>query len=232
VDRASEWVYRGVWGALVRLFKVPEHAPDLPVAKGEPLARFHPSDGFLKYLKFWFWIVLLLIDGLIAVLWLVVAVNAFWVALLLLPLFLVVAIVPDVFAYVAIHVRYDTTWYVMSPRSLRIRRGVWVINEMTITFENVQNVAVRQGPVQRAFGISNLVIETAGSGSGEHGGSVSNQAIIEGVHNPGEIRDRIMTRVRRSTGAGLGDDETGGFGPEHLGVLREIRDGVRRLASG
>ena len=63
--------------------------------------------------------------------------------------------------YVALHLRYDTTWYVVTDRSLRIRRGIWVIEETTITFENVQNVSITQGPLERAFGIATLVVDTA-----------------------------------------------------------------------
>ena len=82
----------------------------------------------------------------------------------------------------ALHLRFDTTWYVMTERSLRIRRGIWVIREMTITFENVQNVKVQQGPLQRFFGISSLVVETAGGGSAEPGkGHAANQAIVVGA---------------------------------------------------
>ena len=77
-------------------------------------------------------------------------------ALLALPA-AAVAILPDIVAYVAIHLRYDTTWYVIGRRSLRIRRGIWIINETTITFENVQNIHITQGPLQRYFGIADLV---------------------------------------------------------------------------
>lgn len=76
---------------------------------------------------------------------------------LIAPLLRAFIILPDVVAYVAIHLRFDTTWYVMTERSLRIRRGIWVLHETTITFENVQNVVVNQGPVQRFFGIANVV---------------------------------------------------------------------------
>jgi uncharacterized membrane protein YdbT with pleckstrin-like domain len=76
-----------------------------------------------------------------------------------------VLIAPDVIAYVGLHLRYDTTWYVFTDRSLRIRRGIWVIHETTITFENVQNVAVAQGPVQRYFGIADVIVQTAGGGA-------------------------------------------------------------------
>jgi membrane protein YdbS with pleckstrin-like domain len=77
---------------------------------------------------------------------------------------LVVIVLPDIIAYVAIHLRYDTTWYVLSSRSLRIRRGVWVIHETTLTFENIQNVSVDSGPLEQWFGIANVMVDTAGGG--------------------------------------------------------------------
>src|SRR5690606_33015047 len=97
----------------------------------------------------------------------------------------------------------------MTDRSLRIRRGIWDIMEHTITFENVQNVSVSQGPLQRYFGIATIIVETAGSssGEGENVHAIGNKAILEGIDNPEEIRDLIMERVRASRSAGLGDDD-------------------------
>ncbi len=130
---------------------------------------------------------------------------------------------------VAIHLRYDTMWYVMTDRSLRCRRGIWVILEHTITFENVQNVYVQRGPVQQLFGISTIVVETAGAaeGEGENQFAAGNKAIMEGIDNPEEIRRLIMERVQRSKLAGLGDEgpsapASGAWNAEHLSVLRQI----------
>ena len=39
------------------------------------------------------------------------------------------------------------------------------MHETTISFENVQNVEVRQGPLQRYFGIADVVVQTAGGGA-------------------------------------------------------------------
>ena len=141
----------------------------------------------------------------------------------------------DILAYVALHLRYDTTWYVMSGRSLRIRRGIWIIRETTVTFENVQNVELKQGPLQRHFGISNLIVQTAGGGGSPNSGG-AHRAIIEGISDPARYREAIMARLRRSGTAGLGDeaeDEEGAVGwtREHLDVLREIRDEVVRPAA-
>ncbi len=235
VDRAAEWVYRGVWRVLVDLFRVPATGPSLPAGAGEAVEQFHPARGFLSWLKFYFWLVLVLIDGALVVGWIALCVQETFLALILAPVFLVVIVVPDVLAYVAIHLRYDTTWYVLSERSLRIRRGIWAINEVSITFENVQNVKVSQGPLQRAFGIASVLVETAGShaGSGQPGAGVTNQGLIEGVSDAPGIRDRIMERVRRSRTAGLGDERDGrpapSWSPAHLELLREVRDEVAAL---
>ncbi|MFG0276194.1 MAG: PH domain-containing protein [Phycisphaerales bacterium] len=235
-DRAAAWIYRGLWGVIVSWLRVPALPDDLPSAAGEAPTRFHPAPGFLRYLKFFFWFALIAIDLAIMLAWALLFANQRMAGWILLGPALVLAIVPDVLAYIAIHLRYDTTWYVMTDRALRIRRGVWSINEITITFENVQNVKITQGPVQRIFSISNLAIETAGSGGGEQGGAVSNQALIEGVSEAEALRDRIMARVRRSRSAGLGDEDDGrparhggAWTPERLDALRAVREEARAL---
>lgn len=240
VDQTAAWIYSGVWRSVVEWLRVPP-APTLPDRSPEGVRVFHPAPGFLKYLKFWFWIVLTLVDGMIAVGW--VAVMAFNVILgvALLPVFLFVAVAPDIIAYIAIHLRYDTTWYVMSDRAMHLRRGVWTITEVTITYENVQNVKIKSGPVQRGFQIKDVIVETAGSGAGDSQQGqprVTNRGLIEGVANAEEIRDLIMRRVRASRSAGLGDehDVRAGAGvrwtPEHIAALREIRDATLELGAG
>lgn len=235
VDQAAAWIYKGVWKFIVDWLRVPP-PPTLPSRTGEKVKTFHPAPGFLQYLKFWFWLVLIVFDGLIALGWIIIFSVHNAVGLVLLPLFLFVAIVPDIIAYVAIHLRYDTTWYVMSERAMRLRRGVWSITEVTITYENVQNVKVKSGPIQRGFGIKDVIVETAGAGSGngEQGASVTNQGLIEGVADAEHIRDLIMRRVRASQSTGLGDEphrrpsaDAGRWSTAHLEALRGIRDEIR-----
>lgn len=231
----TEHIYRGLWSVLVRYFRVPEQPPEVP-GRAEPTsAPFKPAAGFLKYLKLWFWIVLMLIDvGLLAC-WIVIFVVDWRVGLALTPVALIVIIVPDIIAYIAVHLRYDTTWYVMTDRSMRIRRGVWIIEERTITYENIQNVKVTQGPVQRYFDIATVVVETAGAGTaaGKHGSTIGNRGVIEGVTNANEIRDRILVKMRQSKSAGLGDEPEqelsmqrrgSGWSSAHLDLLRQIHD--------
>jgi membrane protein YdbS with pleckstrin-like domain len=259
VDRASRWIYSGIWAAVVQWFRVPEEPPTIPGGSAAAARSFRPAEGFLRYLKFYFWIVLVLIDATIFFLWLTIAV-AWPVAGVLLALpALAIAVAPDVIAYVAIHLRYDTTWYVVSDRSLRIRRGIWLLHETTITYENIQNIRVTQGPLQRWYGIGNVLVETAGGGSvGKEGGiSLMHRGLIEGVDNASEIRDLILGHLRKTRTAGLGDEmawtergtvpfysadsvrpsqrwcpDSPRWSAEQLAILREIREAARELVRG
>lgn len=160
----------------------------------------------------------------------------------LLTALLVIAleVVAGFLGLLAIQLRYDTTWYVLNDRSMRLRRGIFVIKETTITFENIQNVSIKQGPLQRWFKISTIVVETAGGGGKMNEGAetASHSGIIEGIENANEIRDLLMTRMSQSRRSGLGDDEphdpgredhAAMLGTQHRERLREIRDLLCRL---
>lgn len=247
MENTTAWVYEGVWAVLSNWFLVPKQPPELPVAPGEPYQSFRPAEGFLQYMKLQFWIGVFVLSSLIFFGWLVLTIASPIAGIIIALPALAVAVLPQIVFYVAMHLRYDTTWYVLSDKSLRIRRGIWVINETTITFENVQNVTVQQGPLQRWFGISNVQIETAGGGGSQAGGEGNmvgpNVGLFEGVSNAREIRDLILSKLRRSQTTGLGDEDLSaampdaprpagaGAGlrwtPRHVELLREIRDAVK-----
>ena len=106
---------------------------------------------------------------------------------------------------------YEMRWYVVTDRSLRIRTGVWRVQELTMSFANLQQVSVSQNPVQRLLGLSDVCVQTAGGGSGggPHGQPIDSlhTAEFHSVENAAEIRDLILERLRRFRAAGLGDPE-------------------------
>jgi membrane protein YdbS with pleckstrin-like domain len=246
-DAAAAWIYGGVWAAIVALFRVPPQAPTLPTA-GEHVRSIRPARGYLQYLKFFFWLLLLPGDVIPIGGWIAIYLALPPLGLLLLPVLAAAVVLPDLVAYVGIHLRYDTTWYVLTDRSLRIRRGILIIRETTVSFENVQNVEVRQGPVQRHFGIADLVVQTAGGGAAHseghgHGSSGRNLhiAILQGLDDAPAVRDAILEHIRRLRSGGLGDEplaqpaspvmeQGGALSPAHVAVLREIRGVVARMA--
>lgn len=236
--------YHGIWGVLARVFKVPREAPTLPVRPGESFEAFKPARGYLNKLRLEFFIGLIVaaiflfgsVAGISVASW--GAEFGMWGFFLSGPVAIVLEVIFAVFGFLAIHLRYDTMWYVMNDRSIRMRRGMWLIRETTITFENIQNVSVSQGPLQRLFGIANVKIETAGGGGAadpNSGGIGSHHGLIEGVSEPQRIRDMIMLRLRKSKSSGLGDDDEShhkeaGLNARHLTLLREIRDLAQEAA--
>jgi membrane protein YdbS with pleckstrin-like domain len=150
-------------------------------------------------------------------------------------------------SFLMVFLDYEYRWYVITDRSLRIREGLLRVDERTMTFSNIQNVAIRQGPLQRILGISDLEVSTAGGGSGksnknEHelGGRDLHRAYFRGIANPAEVRDAILVHLRGLRASGLGDPEeehrmaappsaTVRVGPRVVAAARAVLEETRAL---
>ena len=117
-------------------------------------------------------------------------------------------------SYAMLRLDYEMRWYIVGERSLRIREGIASVREQTMTYANIQNIAIRQGPLQRLLGISDLEVQTAGGGAGEGAGGAHGQTgarmhvgTFRGVDDAEAIRDVIREQVRRYRDAGLGDPD-------------------------
>ncbi len=116
--------------------------------------------------------------------------------------------------YAAVRLDYELRWYVVTDRSLRLRSGVWTVQEMTMSFANLQQVMVSQGPIQRLLGIADLRVESAGGGGAgsdhapHHGqGDSSHTGVFHGIEHATEVRDLILARLRSFRETGLGDPD-------------------------
>ena len=131
---------------------------------------------------------------------------------------------------VLLRIDIDQRWYLVSDRSLRIREGIVTLKEKTMTFANIQNVRIEQGPVQRMLGIADVQVRTAGGGGKasneqEHaGGKDMHIGYFRGVANASEIRDAVLERLRKQADSGLGDPDDVSEHPDSL------MDAARTLA--
>jgi membrane protein YdbS with pleckstrin-like domain len=151
------------------------------------------------------------------------------------------------FTYLVLRLDFRYRWYMVTDTSLRIREGILRVREQTMTFANIQNLSIRQGPLQRLFGIADLRVRSAGGGS-EHAGKGEELAeaadmhlsFFRGVDNAEQIRDLIMDRMRGLSDTGLGDPDevarrSAAGGSDQAGVAqalaaaRELRAEARRL---
>jgi uncharacterized membrane protein YdbT with pleckstrin-like domain len=139
------------------------------------------------------------------------------------------------FSLAVLRLDFEMRWYILSDRSLRIREGVVSVREKTITFANIQNISIRQNPLQRLLKLADVRVTTAGGGAGSaQGHGEMHEAYFRGVDNAEEIRGVIAERVRLHRDAGLGDPDeppplAAASESDVLAAAVELRDEVRGL---
>jgi len=130
----------------------------------------------------------------------------------LIPSFLlVIMIIASVIHLAIVRLNYEKRWYIVTDRSLRVREGVIGIREITVTFANIQNISISQGPIQRLLSIADLRVDTAGGAGAtdhsHHAVAQTHVAWFRGVDNAPQVRELIQSRLRQWKDAGLGDHD-------------------------
>jgi len=204
---------------VLRLLRVPPTPAPPP---GSPPKTFRAAPNFfLLRLIRWLLTQVLAVAGL---LWAIYFVS--WVASTKTPQVIVwflqaseifawtVFIGEVVFGWMVVRLDYEMRWYMLSDRAIRIREGIATVREKTIALANIQNLAIRQGPLQRFLGIADVEVKTAGGGGssselegGKKHGEPMHVGYFRGVANAEEIRDLLREGVRRQRDAGLGDPD-------------------------
>lgn len=206
-------------GPLLRLLRVPPE-PEDPLGAGESLLVFRAAPNYLRY-KLVTWAIgrLITIPALVATaVGLYFGLGGFegWVnvVLVILEIGVVLLFVFNLpVSYSLVKLDYEMRWYKVTDRSLRIREGVLNVREMTMTFANIQNLSIDQGPLQRLLGIADLKVKSAGGGGSgveqqqQQLGLDMHTGFFRGVDNAEEIRDLMRERLRALKGAGLGDPD-------------------------
>lgn len=224
----------------LRLLKAPRHPPDPPAGSHDSLQVFRASPRYLIYRLLGFSILASILTLTVLFLYGVALVQQelapLVVAVILTPMLATAVFI----GYFLVRIDYDMRYYIVTDRSLRIREGAFIVKEKTITFANVQNLRVVQGPVMRLFRIWNLNVDTAGGGASrnEHTEKVPHRVKMAGIENAHEVRDLIRGHLKDfAVGTGLGDlddhdDDSAarvGSSPEFVDALRALRDATSDL---
>jgi len=127
---------------------------------------------------------------------------------------------------------YEMRWYIVTDRSLRIRSGVVLLQEITMTFANIQGIRVSANPIEGLLGLANVEVQSAGGGASNPHGSPSSGhvATFAGVDNAAEIRDLLVERLRVYRDSGLGEKTVQQAQvPLVLSAAREVLQEARAL---
>ncbi len=205
---------------VARVLKVPPK-PEPPLGRSESLQVFNAARGYYRYLVIGWMLKQIgtLAGVVVGLVFLDTAVGGAPALVQTLAkgaevIGIVLFVLQIPFTYMMINLDFRYRWYMVTDTSLRIREGLLSVREQTMTFANIQNLSIRQGPLQRFFGIEDLRVRTAGGGQSQGKGNHEAResadmhlAFFRGVDNAPKIRDLIMNRMRTLSGSGLGDPD-------------------------
>jgi membrane protein YdbS with pleckstrin-like domain len=150
------------------------------------------------------------------------------IALAVVMLVLLAAIA---FSLVTTRIDCELRHYLVGDRSLRVSQGAVVRREVTLSYANVQNIEVLQGPLDRLFGIKSVTVSTAGGASGP-GEGATHEVVLAGITDADVVRELILGMVKQQRDAGLGEAQhvaaLQAGGPDPV-LLREVRDAAVAL---
>ncbi|MDJ1481156.1 PH domain-containing protein [Cytophagaceae bacterium YF14B1] len=113
---------------------------------------------------------------------------------------------------------YENMVCVLTTKNLRLRNGIIFQIEKTIPLENIQDLTFLEGPILKAWHLSMIKVETAGS-SHQYG----SQMKLIGVINAHEFRSKVLTQRSLTKSSGTLPPES------QTAILTEIRDLLREI---
>jgi len=115
-------------------------------------------------------------------------------ASLLVPLFFSI-----IFLWYWINQYHASISYALTDDEIVVQKGVWWKKKSFVPYNRITNINIVQGPISRRFQLGTVLIQTAGfsGGAGSAGGFRPAEAVIFGVKNFEEIKDKVMDFVRR-----------------------------------
>jgi membrane protein YdbS with pleckstrin-like domain len=164
---------------------------------------------------------ILTLPPLVRGIWLVVEVGAAGVFVASIPI-----------TYFLQRLNYEMRWYIVTDRSLRIRSGVVWLQEITMTYANIQGIRVNANPIERLLAsLANVEVRSAGGGDSTAYGIPSSGHVgkFAGVDNAEAIRDLLVERLRVYRDSGLGQRTVEAREPLALPAAREMLQETRAL---
>lgn len=114
-------------------------------------------------------------------------------------------IVQLAFSFVATFLSAKSQAYLLSDRSLRIRRGLWIYKEITLSLKNIQQVKISQNILERLWGIGTVEVRTAGGGAvstkDEKNNDKSHTGELVGMLDPFDMRELVNTAIENASSA-------------------------------
>jgi membrane protein YdbS with pleckstrin-like domain len=107
------------------------------------------------------------------------------------------------FSFVFTFLSAKSQSYLLTNHSLRIRRGLWVHQQITLSLINIQQVKYSQNLLERLWGIGSLEVRTAGGGApakkNKKNEDKSHTGELEGLIDPIALRELLNTAIKNAS---------------------------------
>jgi len=129
-----------------------------------------------------------------------------------------------IFGYVFVNKYFDRLHCELTTRSLKFKKGYLFLTEKTIPLDKIQDLTFKEGPLLKAFGLSILRIETAGSSA-----SAAADLSLIGIINASEFRDKVLDQRDIVTENRTNSSNEASNAEGVLDVLKDIRESLSRI---
>ena len=92
---------------------------------------------------------------------------------------------------------YDNYSFDLEENGVKINSGVITKSEKFIPYDKIQDLTIQSGYWERRYGLSTILLETAGAAGGYQGRYYRPEGIIPGLRDPQPIADEIRAKMSK-----------------------------------
>src|SRR6056297_2753263 len=131
-----------------------------------------------------------------------------------------------IFGSIYLNRYFDNLYCELTTRALHFKEGVLFTTERTIPLDKIQDLTFKEGPLLRYFGLSSLMIETAGNSAA----NMTDMKLL-GIIDAAHFRQKVIEQRDEITfnRQGSDDDQTSTKDHPLIPLLREISDTLKRI---
>ena len=121
---------------------------------------------------------------------------------------------------------FDNLYCELTTRALHFKKGVLFTTERTIPLDKIQDLTFKEGPLLRYFGLSSLMIETAGNSAA----NMTDMKLV-GIMDASKFRQMVLEQRDEITYSRINGEKDQSTAEDHvlLPLLEEISATLKRI---
>ncbi len=119
---------------------------------------------------------------------------------------LVIAVIMFIIGYTIARMHFRNYTFTLEEFGLKLKKGIFDIKEVSIPYRQIQSVDVARTVAYQMFGVSRLIIMTAGDDDAKQKGGAENDTIFDPID--ADIAEEIRVMLQRRIGVQVVESDT------------------------